>query len=91
MGLVVEAFDGRFLESPIHTLDLPIGPGMLRFGAAMLDEVLFACIGEGMDPEENRMGGFDLLICLRRFRCVVDEVGAVVGEHSVDGVGDCCN
>jgi len=63
MCLVVEAFDGGFLQSPIHALDLPIGPGMLWFGVAMLDGVLLAGIGEGMNPEEERRSGFDLLFC----------------------------
>ena len=62
MGLIVEAFDGRFLESPVHAFDLPIGPWMLRLGAAMLDGILLAGIGEGMDPEEERRNGFAFLL-----------------------------
>ena len=88
MGLVVKAFDGRFLESSIHALDLPVGPGMFRFGPAMLDGVLFAGIGEGVHTEEERRSCCDLFLRQNRFRCVVDEVGAVVGEHRVNGVGN---
>ncbi len=63
MGLVAEAFGGGFLESPVHWFGLSIGPWMLRFGAAMLDAVLLAGLGEGMNPEEERRGSFDLLFC----------------------------
>lgn len=63
MGLVVEAFDGGILQSSVHALDLPIGPGMLGFGEAMLDGVLLASIGEGMDSEEERGDGIDFLFC----------------------------
>ncbi len=63
MGLMVEALDGGFLENPVHAFDLPIGPGMLRLGAAMLDGVLFVSIGEGMDSEEESGNGSGFLFC----------------------------
>ena len=28
--LVVEAFDGRLLDDPVHPLDMPIGPRVVR-------------------------------------------------------------
>ena len=59
MGLVVEAFDGCFFESPVHALDLPIGPWVLRFGSAMLNGVLL----EGMNTEEKGRDSLDLLFC----------------------------
>ncbi len=40
--VVVEAFDGGFLDRPVPPLDLAIGPRMLHFGQAMLDAVLSA-------------------------------------------------
>ena len=40
--LVVVAFDGGFLDGPVHPLDLPIRPRMVGFGQAMLDAVLVA-------------------------------------------------
>ena len=33
---------GHLLDGSIHPLDLPIGPGMVGFGEAMLDAVLKA-------------------------------------------------
>ena len=53
MGLVVVPFDGRILEGLVHALDLSIGPGMFRPGAAMFDGVLFAGISKRMNPEEE--------------------------------------
>src|SRR6266851_2708498 len=61
---------------------------MLGLGAAVLDGVLLAGIREGMDPEEEWRDGFALFFGQSRFRRVVDEMGAVVGEHRVDGVGN---
>jgi len=40
VGLVEEALDSSFFESPVHTLNLPIGPGMFGFGAAVFDLIL---------------------------------------------------
>jgi hypothetical protein len=34
---MVEALDGRLLDSPVHTFDLTVGPRMLWFGQAMID------------------------------------------------------
>ena len=51
MGIVVVALDGRFLDGPIHSLDLAVGPGMLRLGGAMFDAELGAGIFEGVSPD----------------------------------------
>jgi hypothetical protein len=42
MRLVIEFFDRGFFEGTVHALDLAVGPGMIRFGEAMLDAVLLA-------------------------------------------------
>ena len=36
VGLVVIAPNGGFLEGAVHPLDLTVGPGMVRFGEAVL-------------------------------------------------------
>ena len=33
------AFDGRVLDGAVHPFDLPVGPGMIDLGEAMLDAV----------------------------------------------------
>jgi hypothetical protein len=37
MGFVIEAFDRRILDRPVHAFDLAIGPRMLGLGEAMID------------------------------------------------------
>jgi hypothetical protein len=57
MGLVVVALDGGFFKSAVHPLNLPVGPGMLRPGAAVFDGILLAGIGESMNPLVHTDGG----------------------------------
>jgi hypothetical protein len=38
----MEAFDRYFLDRPVHSLDLTIGPGVIGFCQAMLDPVSLA-------------------------------------------------
>jgi len=52
VGFVVEAFDGGFLECSIHAFDLSVGPGVFRFGQAVVDVGLGAGELEGMSAEE---------------------------------------
>lgn len=42
VALVMVALDGRVLQDPVHSLDLTIGPGMVRLRQTMLDAVLVA-------------------------------------------------
>ena len=37
VGFVIEAFDGRILDCPVHPLDLAVGPGMLGLGGSVID------------------------------------------------------
>ena len=39
VGLAVEALDRRFLDRPVHPLDLTVGPGMLGLGSPVIDVV----------------------------------------------------
>jgi len=89
VSLVIVPFDRSVLEGPVHALNLPIGPRMLWPGPAMFDVVLFAGPSKSMDSEKKRLLrlGF-LLLGPGWFRRVVHEVCAVIGEHSVDGVGN---
>ena len=49
--LVVEAFDRRILDRPVHPLDLTVGPGMLWLGGSVIDIVSGAGVLEGVRPE----------------------------------------
>ena len=42
MAVIMIPFDGRLLDCSVHPFDLPVGPGMLDFGGAVLDPVFFA-------------------------------------------------
>jgi len=90
VGLVMEAVDGSFLDSPIHALDLAVGPRMLRLGQAVIDVVLGAGVFEGVCPEALPLGHslFDLKDG-RASSARGREVDAVVGENGMDLVGDC--
>lgn len=50
--VVVEALDGRVRDGAIHSLDLAVGPRVLRRGGSMIDPGLRATQLEGMRPEE---------------------------------------
>ena len=39
MAVVVETFDGRLLDGPVHPFNLPIGPRMIWLGQPMLDPI----------------------------------------------------
>ncbi len=52
VGLVVEAFDGSFFEGSVHAFDLAVGPGVFRFGQAVVDVGLGGGELEGMSAEE---------------------------------------
>jgi len=89
MALVVEALDGRVLDGPVHPLDLTVRPRMARLGQTMFDVEIGAGRLEGVATEEHLLGAHDL--DLRRRPGVagrLGEVGAVVGEHGVDLVGN---
>jgi hypothetical protein len=44
MGFVVEALDGRVLDGAVDSLDLPVRPGMVGLGKAMIDVVASASL-----------------------------------------------
>ena len=48
MALIVVALHRCLLERPVHSLDLAIGPGMVRLGQAVLDAAPVAGSIEGM-------------------------------------------
>lgn len=80
MAVVVEAFDGGFLNGPVHPFDLAVGPGVLHLGEAVLDAVLTAAHVEHV----GHVAGGRAVGVTRRER----ELDAVVGQDRVDPVGD---
>ena len=76
VAFIVVAFDGGLLQRPIHALDLPVRPRMIRLGQAMLDAVFAATHVEHVRHASRR-----------RTVAVLGEIGelnAVVGQNGVD-------
>ena len=76
--VVVEAFDGRVLDCPVHAFDLAIRPGVLDLGEPVFDLMLAA------DALEDVFEG----ICMP---FVVGELDAIIREHNVDPVRHGCD
>ena len=49
MAVIVVAFDGGFLNGPVHALHLPVGPWMPDFGQAVLNAIF-------LTPHVKHMG-----------------------------------
>jgi hypothetical protein len=83
VAVIMVPFDSGLLDRPVHPFDLPVGSGMLDFGEPVLDLVFVA-------PHVEHVGhpsGCGAVGIARR----EGELDAVVGEHSVDFVGYCCD
>jgi hypothetical protein len=86
--VVVEALYGRVLDGAVHSLDLTVGPRVLRLRGAMIDPGLRAGELEGVGPEEFSLRQSFLDLRDRRAsRPWRRELDAVVGQHGVDLVG----
>jgi len=80
VALIVEASDGRFLDGPVHPLDLFVGPRIIRFGEPMLDVVGLA---DHVEAHLTGPGGVPVAGLL-------GELDAVIGQDRVDAVGHGC-
>ena len=78
MTIVMEAFDGCFLDCPVHPLNLTVRPGMIGFRQTMFDLVSFADHVEAHGARPGRIAVTGL----------ISELDAVIGQNSVDPVRD---
>ncbi len=86
--VVVEALDGRVLDGAVHSLDLTVGPGVLRLCGAMIDPCFCAGELEGVGAEEFSVCQSFLDLRDRRASSARRrELDALVGQHRVDLVG----
>jgi len=76
VALVVEALDGRLFDGPVHPLDLPVGPRMVRFGEPVLDAILLA---DHVEAHLTRPGGVAVAGLL-------GELDAIIGQDGMDAV-----
>lgn len=74
--IVVEGFDGVFIDGPVHAFHLTVRPEMLHLCQTMFDGALIA------DPIEDVVEGVFVT-------GLVGELDAVVGQHRMDSVGHC--
>ena len=92
MVVVVEAFDGRFLDRPVHSFDLAairensppdcflvlMAPGVPDLGEPVFDLML------ATDAVEDVLEGINVPI-------MIGELDAIIGEHDVEPVGHGCD
>ncbi|GAP24937.1 hypothetical protein GLF_1819 [Gluconobacter frateurii NBRC 101659] len=78
MTVVMEAFDGCFLDCPVHPLNLTVRPGMIGFRQTMFDPVGFADHVEAHGTRPGRIAVTGL----------ISELDAVIGQNGVDPVRD---
>ena len=69
MRFVVEALHRRLLDRAVHSFDLPIRPGMLELGYAMLDPMLPA------HTVKDVLEGVDVTGAVRELNAVIRENG----------------
>ena len=74
--LVVEEFDGCFLDRSVHSLGLAIGPGMVRLCESMFDAMVATNAIEDMRSEKAPGGSFTVL-------GQIGEGHAVIGQDLV--------
>ena len=78
MTVVMEAFDGCFLDCPVHPFNLTVRPGMIGFRQTMFDPVGFADHVEAHGTRPGRIAITGL----------VSELDPIVGQDGVDPVRD---
>ena len=76
MTVVMEAFDGCFLDCPVHPLDLTVRPGMIGFRQTMFDPVSFADHVEAHGARPGRIAVTGL----------ISELDAVICQNGMDPV-----
>ncbi len=76
MTVVMEAFDGCFLDRPVHPLNLTVRPGMIGFRQTMFDPVGFA---DHVEAHGTRPG------CISIAR-LLSEPDPIVGQDGMDPV-----
>ena len=76
MALLVETFDGRFLDGAVHALNLAVRPRVVGFYEAMFDVVRLA---DHVEAHLTRPSGVSVARLL-------GELNAVIGQDCVDAV-----
>lgn len=83
MAVAVMAFDGRFLDRPVHPLRLTVCPGMIGLGQTVLDAVFSTGAIKGVPTN----AGCGTVAVLRQ----TGKPNANFSQHGVDRIRDRCN
>ncbi|GAP24886.1 hypothetical protein GLF_1768 [Gluconobacter frateurii NBRC 101659] len=78
MAVVMEAFDGCFLDCPVHPLNLTVRPGMIGFRQTMFDPLGFANHVKAHWTRPRRIAITRLL----------GELDAVIGQNGMNPIRD---
>lgn len=85
--LVVETFDGRLLDRPIHPLDLTVRPWVTWFGQAVLDIEIGTGQFKGMAAEQDFFGTHRLdIVWCPAVTGRIGEMRAVIRHYRVDPI-----
>ena len=76
MAVVMEAFNGRFPDRPVHPFNLTVRPGMIGFRQTVFDPVSFADHLEAHGTRQGRISTTALF----------GELDAVIGQDGMDPV-----
>src|SRR5258706_13157225 len=83
VAFIVVAADGRFLEGPVHSLDLTVCPRMIWLCKPVLDPVLAAAHIKHVDHVSRSWA-----VCISGRE---GKLNSVVREHGVDLIGNGCD
>ena len=78
MAVVVVSLDRRFLDGPVHALDLTIGPRVVWPGQSMLDP---NCLADHVEAHLAR-------ICFVPVPGLLGELDAIVGQDRMNAIRD---
>jgi hypothetical protein len=56
VGVIEEAFDGGFLDGPVHPFDLSVGPGMVGLGQTVADAMTTERLACGLREDQLKIG-----------------------------------
>jgi len=85
MIVIVEAFNGGFLDGTVHPFYLPICPGMIDLGETMFNVVFVACTGEDMVESiavTFPIGELNAVICKNGVDFIRNSLDELVQERS---------
>ena len=91
MTVIMIARNGCFFDCPVHSLDLPIGPGMFNLCCPVLTAIFVACAAKNMQVRDVvlfAVGELDAIVSENGVNCVRNSLDEIGQERSGDHF--CC-